>query len=283
MLNLKEIHVISLGAGVQSSTMALMAAKGLLTPMPSAAIFADTGDEPKNVYDWLNILKPKLEDMGIPVIITRYREDITLSQHSLELKRSRKSGNLYQRGGVPLFVKNDEKVSMLMRTCTGQFKIRAIQREMRKLTGKFRPSKNEVICWIGISTEEASRMKDSVKPWVVNRYPLIELEMSRKDCLKWMTDNGFQEPPKSACVYCPYRDNKSWLEMKTNHPDDFNQAVKYEEEYQKQHEKSEVSQGDVFIHRSCVPLKDVDFQKHIDLKEGKINMFNNECEGMCGV
>jgi 3'-phosphoadenosine 5'-phosphosulfate sulfotransferase (PAPS reductase)/FAD synthetase len=50
------IHVISLGAGVQSSTMALMAARGLIKPMPDCAIFADTGAEPEAVYrhlDWL--------------------------------------------------------------------------------------------------------------------------------------------------------------------------------------------------------------------------------------
>ena len=34
-------NIISFGAGVQSSTMALMAAKGLIGPMPDAAIFAD--------------------------------------------------------------------------------------------------------------------------------------------------------------------------------------------------------------------------------------------------
>ena len=53
-------HIISLGAGVQSSTMALMAAKGEITPMPDAAIFADTGWEPKYVYDWLDWLETQL-------------------------------------------------------------------------------------------------------------------------------------------------------------------------------------------------------------------------------
>jgi hypothetical protein len=42
--------IISLGGGVQSSAMALMAAKGEITPMPQAAIFADTQAEPKAVY-----------------------------------------------------------------------------------------------------------------------------------------------------------------------------------------------------------------------------------------
>jgi hypothetical protein len=48
------VHIISLGAGVQSSTMALMAARGLILPRPIGAIFADTQDEPASVYRWLD-------------------------------------------------------------------------------------------------------------------------------------------------------------------------------------------------------------------------------------
>lgn len=47
------IHVLSLGAGVQSSTLAFLAAHGVVEPMPALAIFADTGWEPKAVYEWL--------------------------------------------------------------------------------------------------------------------------------------------------------------------------------------------------------------------------------------
>ena len=52
------LNVLSLGAGVQSSTLALMAAHGEIEPMPDCAIFADTGDEPKDVYEWLKWLRP---------------------------------------------------------------------------------------------------------------------------------------------------------------------------------------------------------------------------------
>jgi hypothetical protein len=41
------LRVISLGAGVQSTTMALMATHGEITLMPDCAIFADTHAEPK--------------------------------------------------------------------------------------------------------------------------------------------------------------------------------------------------------------------------------------------
>jgi 3'-phosphoadenosine 5'-phosphosulfate sulfotransferase (PAPS reductase)/FAD synthetase len=51
----KKLVIISLGAGVQSSTMALMAAKGEL-PRPDCAIFADTGYEPKSIYLYLDYL-----------------------------------------------------------------------------------------------------------------------------------------------------------------------------------------------------------------------------------
>lgn len=48
-----NLRVLSLGAGVQSTTLALMAAHGEIGPMPDCAIFADTGWEPKAVYDHL--------------------------------------------------------------------------------------------------------------------------------------------------------------------------------------------------------------------------------------
>lgn len=51
-----RLRALSLGAGVQSTTMALMAAHGETGPMPDCAIFADTGWETKAVYEhfeWL--------------------------------------------------------------------------------------------------------------------------------------------------------------------------------------------------------------------------------------
>ena len=55
-----KLIVLSLGAGVQSSTMALMAAEGHIQPMPDCAIFADTGYEPKAVYRYLEFLEKVL-------------------------------------------------------------------------------------------------------------------------------------------------------------------------------------------------------------------------------
>ena len=47
----ERVRVLSLGAGVQSSTLAFLYQNGVLKPAPHFAIFADTQTEPKAVYD----------------------------------------------------------------------------------------------------------------------------------------------------------------------------------------------------------------------------------------
>ena len=52
-----SLTVISLGGGVQSSVMALMASQGAFDAIPNCAIFADTHREPPTTYthlDWLS-------------------------------------------------------------------------------------------------------------------------------------------------------------------------------------------------------------------------------------
>jgi hypothetical protein len=52
-----RLRILSLGAGVQSTALALMAAYGEIGPMPDCAIFADAGWEPKAVYEHLAWLR----------------------------------------------------------------------------------------------------------------------------------------------------------------------------------------------------------------------------------
>ena len=56
---MSDLRILSLGAGVQSSTLALMIEKGEI-PMVDAGIFADTQAESKETMEFLNWLKSKL-------------------------------------------------------------------------------------------------------------------------------------------------------------------------------------------------------------------------------
>lgn len=246
--NAEPIHIISLGAGVQSSTMALMAAHGEITPMPVAAIFADTGDEPQAVYQWLS----KLEKL-LPFPVHR-----TMSHHG------KLSANLFKgdHSQIPAFMVG----TIGKRQCTNHWKLRPIRREIRKLSdGK------SVIQWIGISLDEIWRMKPSGVNYIKNRHPLIDLRINRRGCIAWLDAHGFKGIPKSACIFCPYHSDHMWLEFRNQAGNEWQRIVQIDRSLNKRGE---------FLHSSCAPIDEVILS---DDDRGQEVMFGNECEGMCGV
>ena len=123
--------ILSLGAGVQSTTLALMAAKGEVTPMPDCAIFADTMAEPLAVYEHLDWLETQL-----PYPVYRVCWD-NLETKAGEVGSRKKDGKRYIRGYIPAFMES----GLLSRTCTGNFKIFPVKRKVKELFGieKTRP------------------------------------------------------------------------------------------------------------------------------------------------
>ena len=57
---MKRLTVMSLGGGIQSSVMALMAGERAFDRVPDCAIFADTHWEPPSVYDHIEWLEGQL-------------------------------------------------------------------------------------------------------------------------------------------------------------------------------------------------------------------------------
>lgn len=265
------LNVISLGAGVQSSVMALMAAHGEITPMPDCAIFADTHAEPQHVYDWLDWLETQLP---FPV----YRVS-----HG-DLRKAVTTGNEGARIAPPPFYtsSNGQREGLLRRQCTREYKIQPIQKKLRELAGykpRQRMPAGSVTQWIGISQDEIQRMKDAPEKWCVNRWPLIERRMTRLHCLEWMRDHGYNElPAKSACTFCPYHDDATWQRMKTEDPEAFADAVAVDEAIRSGFSKTTQQ---LYVHRSLIPLKDVDFTAPD--KDQVAFSFMDECDGMCGV
>jgi hypothetical protein len=124
------------------------------------------------------------------------------------------------------------------------------------------------------------RARPSRENWQINRYPLLEKMMTRKQCVEWLREHDYQIPGKSACTFCPYRDDNSWREMKMNNPKSFAHACKIDNAV-RNHGHLNKQRNELYVHRSLVPLAEVDFSTPED--HGQLNLFNNECEGMCGV
>ena len=121
-------------------------------------------------------------------------------------------------------------------------------------------------------------MKPSRLSYITNRWPLIELGMRRSDCLAWMRRHGYPEPPRSACVFCPYHSDAEWRRLKKEEPGAFAEAVEFEKRYQDTMLATQVMRTIPFLHRSLIPLSQVKFGGK---RQG--DLWGNECEGMCGV
>lgn len=267
------MKILSLGAGVQSSTLLLMALEGVID-RPDCAIFADTQWEPKATYEHLSYL----EEIASGYNFTIHR--VTAGS----IRKQALFGKTGEAGfaSLPLHILNlDGSPAMTRRQCTREFKIEPIIRKTRELLGVAKgarvPKGVTVESWQGISIDEASRMKDSRLRWILHRYPLIDLGMSRRDCLAWLESRGYRLPPKSACVGCPFHNDTYWRDMKLNRPVEFADAVEFDGLMRKQWRMT----GEAYLHRSLVPLGEVDLSNAED--RGQLNMFLNECEGMCGV
>lgn len=261
------LRVLSLGAGVQSSTLYLMACNMEFNPSPDVAIFADTQWEPAAVYrhlEWLEAMR-----FQIPihrVTAGNLRED-TLSHDG-------------RHASMPLHILNQRgEGGMLHRQCTREYKIEPIQRKIREMLG-LRPRqrvRGYIESWQGISVEEAHRMRDNREPWIRNRYPLVERNMSRVGCVWWLKQHSYPIPSKSACIGCPYHDNSYWQEMKINRPEEWRDAILFDELVRAQRRKRE---SEAYLHRSLVPLRLVNLETKTS---AQLDLWAAECEGMCGV
>lgn len=305
------LRVLSLGAGVQSSTLLLMAVHGEIHI--DRAIFADTQWEPRAVYDWLEYLMPLAEKAGIPVDVVsagNIREDAANSkvsawlpmhilvpegvnplteaeeEHFADLNEAWVSAfedgqpwpdddpRLAEMGALLTRSINSKssRAGILRRQCTKNYKLMPIRRRLRELLGK----QGTGTVLIGISLDEAHRIRRSDVKYLTNEYPLVDRRMTRQDCLRWLVGHGYRQPPKSACVGCPFTEDRRWREMRDKRPDEWADAVAFDSLMRdRRHEN-----GQAFLHRSLVPLPMVDLRTPQD--RGQLEMFDDVSDGECG-
>lgn len=273
------LRILSLGAGVQSSTMALMYMQHELKPMPDCAIFADTQQEPAAVYDWLRWLEQRLP---FPVHHVT-KGDLWAS--ATRLKRTRDGERTYLATAIPAYTQEGLTFGKAQRHCTRDYKIKPINTKVRQLIGRKRVTRKRGVLahmLIGISTDEHLRMKPNHHFWIESQWPLIEAGMSRADCLAWMDRNGYPPPPRSACTFCPYRSDEQWLALT---PAEFDDACLKEIDLQTAYRLTTELDSVPYFHASRQPLRSVKFDPMTrrSMAADQLNLFNNECEGMCGV
>ena len=266
---MKKLRVLSLGAGVQSSTLALMIEKGEV-PMVDCAIFSDTMSEPKAVYDWLKWLQSQL---SYPVHMVKKGD---LKKDTIQTLIDYHKFSL-----IPVYTKNKitGKSGLSRRQCTNHYKIIPVNKKVRELLGLKKgervPKDVHVEMLMGISKDETFRMKLNPKKYITNVYPLVEKDYRRIHCIEWIEKNNYPKPPRSACTFCPFHNNDEWRDIKKN-KEEWKEVVELDNFIR---DKSRNQDEELFLHNSKQALSDIDFEK----KSDQLDLFNNECEGYCGV
>lgn len=284
------MRLLSLGAGVQSTVLALMAADGTLTDL-DAAIFADTGWEPAATYDHLNRLGGALAAAQIPLYRVskgNLRADAldpshgyaSIPYYTQEPPGPCKGCNATGKVEDPEADQTDERRDVVLvdcsrcrgtghddgrgmgrRQCTNEYKLALVRRKTRELLGAKAPTYRSVPrgrvaeTWIGFSADEIGRVssQNSVL-YIHKRYPLLELGMDRKACERWLRSRGWGSVQKSACIGCPFHGNRQWREMRDHRPDEFADAVAFDEAIRNGGANPLPDGVKAFLHSSRVPL-----------------------------
>jgi hypothetical protein len=251
------VKILSLGWGVQSFTLAAMVALGELEPI-DCALHADTLHEFSGTYAFAKRWSLWLIERGVNVATTSNSENKVIPGG---------------RGGIsiPAFLFSRRKKGQIHRQCTGHWKIEVMRRWLQA-------NRNGELIeqWIGISTDEALRMKPSNVKYITHRWPLIENGMSRRDCVIWLQGHGLEIPPKSACVFCPFHSNAEWQQIKNESNEDWDKAIEIDTVIRKAYPPY-----DLFIHPSRKPLALVDLRTQE--QKGQMRLWDEECTGICGV
>lgn len=285
---MRTLNILSLGAGVQSSVVLLLSCRGIL-PKLDYAIFADTQWEPSPVYAHLWWLVEQATAAGIPVLVGS-KGNIKTDMLRSMVRGAKKNGERWASMPLYTIVAGAEREGRIRRQCTKEYKLDVIERTTRREilgldAGQRIPADVHVNQWIGISIDEKRRMRMSGKRWITNHYPLIgwpepmlERPWTRAKCLEWFaTHYPDRHLPRSACIGCPFHSDQEWNAMREQRPQDFADAC----EFDRRMRHCDGMRGEVFLHRSCQPLGEVDFSRHTPTQQ---NLFaTEECLGMCGV
>lgn len=242
-------HMLSFGGGV--NTVALMIKLVQEQAPLDGAIFADTGGETPETYQSVETAREYLTEHGIPLFVVQARP-----------RQTDLYGTALRRRVIP---------SVQWRWCTRDFKVNPIHKFYAELG-------IHINQYMGIAYDEIHRMKDSRVEHITNLYPLIDVRMTRQDCIDMIVEAGFSVPDKSGCFFCPFNSTDRWRALLDKNPDLFDKAIALEE--QSKHFPSQRLTDQVFRERAQVTLREYRRRLSLGLYDEQIPE-GMECGGDC--
>jgi len=272
------IEVESYGGGTQSTGLILMALNGAYNlPRPAFAVFCDTGGEPEFIYDYMDyFIKYCRKKYGFEIFITK-KKGISLAEKLTTIPNINRDGGFYISSVPPFFTLNEDGTKgILKRQCTPDYKTHPTNSFIKKNIDK----KEKFRLWLGMSFDERERMRISTDKRRVNYYPLVENFLNRRQVIDYVLSCGVKAPYRSSCYFCPFHSDRYWKWLKKEHRKEFDKACNIEQSIQLIQSTYKTSKAIPFLHRSCRPLGEINFDADTQLQFPELI---EECEGYCGI
>lgn len=212
-------HIVAFGGGVDSTAMIL----GLYEKNEpiDLILFADTGAERPETYAHIENFSKWLVSKGLP--------EITV------VKRTKKDGDVEGLEEECLRTKNLPSIAYGFKTCSQKHKIRPQDKFLNNWDKSIEYWKTGGKCvkYIGYDAGEAHRAENADKrndPKYENKYPLIDWQWEREDCLNIIKKHGISNVAKSACFFCPSSRPKEIIDLYEKHPDLMEKALNLEKQ-----------------------------------------------------
>lgn len=182
--------VVAFGGGVNSVAVCiLLRDRG---ERPDAILFADTGGEREVTYEATARMQTWCKAQGFPPIVDVWRVD--------------KDGNRLELERHCLDNKTLPSLAFGFKKCSQKFK----RQPQDKWVNGWEPaiaawSRGEkVVKVIGFDADESHRATRAIDDEKYTyRYPLLEANIGRDECVEIIKAEGLPVPPKSSCFFCP--------------------------------------------------------------------------------
>jgi hypothetical protein len=243
------LRSFSYGGGVQSTAALVLAVRGEIDyPLFLFANVGSDSEHPATLRYVAEVAVPYAARNGVELVELQKRTRDGAAQTLLE--RMRKTER-----SIPIPMRMGKDGAPGNRTCTSEFKIRVIEKELRR---RGATKDNKATVGLGISLDEYQRMRsadDPRSPYQLRHYPLIEARLTRQDCLNIIADEGLPTPGRSSCFFCPFHTADEWQRLARTRPDLFDQACGIEALL---HERGKaLGRGAFYMTRHGAPLREV--------------------------
>lgn len=212
------LRVFSFGGGVQSTAALVLASQGRIDFR--TFLFSNVGDDSERPATLEYV-----RSVAMPFAVASGLDLRELQRVCRDGSVETLYGRLVKEGSRSLSipVRMSGTGAPNKRSCTVDFKVRVVAKWLRQNGAT---SDDPAIVGLGISVDEFQRMRtDSGIPYEVLSYPLVDMRLSRQDCVNIISSAGLSIPPKSACWFCPFHRLSVWQAMRLDEPELFARAV----------------------------------------------------------